>query len=72
MRKRFAKGEHYEAGESVEWQHGAHWLPGSVHSGLRIDEFGGSYYNVTNRKTTRTVSYGDAIRAYPGKIRRVS
>jgi hypothetical protein len=72
-RKRFNAEEKtlLVAGTPVEWQNGTQWHPGTILSGLIVDDVTGSQYaELRNHAVTRTLWRGDDFRATPGKIRR--
>lgn len=71
-RKRFRRDEidTFVSGTAVEWLNATTWLSGMVTSGpAHTDGLGLSYMLIRNTTATRTVSRGEIVRGYPGRVR---
>lgn len=72
-RQRFTPAERaaFLANADVQWLHGSRWVAGRIGDGvIHTDETGGQYLDMTyTGPTTRTISNGQYVRAYPKGVR---
>lgn len=71
-RKRFkpAEREVFTADTRVEWLNTSFWKPGTITGPIAVDDIGVQYVPIRNdAPNTRTVSKGEQLRGYPGRIR---
>lgn len=73
MRKRFNPTElsliAQGPGTPVEWRNVTQWHPAVIVGDIRPDGFGGQTVEIQNRRTTRTIMFGDLINIHPGALR---